>query len=188
LSGCAGVDGAWSTTGELELKTSDKAIPAVYRDADRWLLTIPTEGMPSGKSILLLRASDRAGNVGKTYPVTVDLRTQDEIIALEASIKTQIRGQAKYGSKPLQGMTLKLIAVPEETKASQEAKPPVAAAIATALSQADGRFVLDGVPSGRYTLEISGIVRGMREKRTQDVVVDARGLPLEILLQMDKKP
>ena len=188
LSGSASVEGAWSTTGELELKSTDKTTPAVYRDANRWLLTITTEGMPSGKSPLLLRATDRSGNTCQTTFVMVEMRTKEEIDTFEAAIKTQVRGQAKYGSTPLQGMKLKLAPVVDDSKTPQDAKPLSDDPIASGVTQANGRFVLENVPSGKYALEISGIVRGMREKRTQEIVVDARGIPLDILLQMDKKP
>jgi hypothetical protein len=74
LSGGAMVEGGWSTTGELEFYDQMKVLPAVRRDRETWLLTLPTESMPSGKSNLLVRCRDRAGNVSSARSLTMPRR------------------------------------------------------------------------------------------------------------------
>ncbi len=197
LSGTATVEGTWSTTGSLEFEQSSKPLPAVYREADRWLLAVPTEALPSGKSLLLVRATDRAGSTSKAYPAVVELLTQKELDAREASITVALRGDVLYGKTPIEKAALRLVAKPSALESPSESNQGNAKAepikleapkvIASTSTDDQGRFVLNAVPSGDYELELSGIVRGMRVTKSRAIKVDAHSIPTEIHFRLDQK-
>ncbi len=192
LSGVNSVEGAWSTTGEIAFTDQMKIVPAIYRDADRWLLTLPTDSMPSGNSLLVVRARDLAGSMSKTYSVTVDLLTQEELAARNARFTTTISGDVHYSRKPNKGMSIRLLenATDPKTPAGTEkvlAEAATAKLVASSTTDELGRFVLNAVPSGTYDLELTGIVRGMRVKRNQQIIIVPQSAPSEVHFRLDQK-
>lgn len=184
LSGVASAEAGWSTNGELEFVEQTKSISAIYRDRDRWLLTVPTDTMPSGWSTLLIRCQDRAGKLSKTYSVRVEMLRPEEIESRTAKLKTIIRGDTMFGLAPQGGITVRLLKEPVEKsvdKLTEQTKDLVAR------TDSDGRFVMEQVSAGKYSVEFSGIVQGMRIKRTQEVVVNPLNGPLEIHMRLDQK-
>jgi hypothetical protein len=192
LSEVVMVEGAWSLSGELDFYEKLTAQPAVYRDRERWILTLPTDMLPSGKSTLLVRARDRAGNIGSTYNSVIELLSEAEIALRSASLRTDVQGIILRKGLPLQGMRVRLQSIPKTEENAANAKPVEQGdrgeVNATAVTSADGRFALSAVPSGTYQVEATGIVRGMRETHTQQVTVDAARGPLQMTIRMETKP
>lgn len=116
----------------------------------------------------------------------VELLTQEELDDREASITTQVRGLIQNARQPLNAIKVQLFKADADAKPATDAATKPSQPIAVAITQADGRFILENIASGEYRLEVSGIVRGMREKRTQAIVVDARKGPVDVSLRLDK--
>lgn len=199
LSGSAVLEAGWSIAGDLEFKKGAPIIQGIYRQNDRWIVTVPTEGMPSGFSTLLLRARDRAGNQSSTYAVPIEMLTEQEIRMRKTSITTFVTGTVMYRNKPLAGMKIQ-IALPRKedpkpieansssTTTSKDTMVDQANVLASTTTGSDGVFLLNGIPSGIYQVDVSGIVKGMREKQTVTIQVDAPSVPGKIHFSMDKKP
>jgi hypothetical protein len=197
LSGISAVEGCWSTNGELEWSEATKGIPALFRDGERWLFTMPTPTLPSGRSVLLIRAIDRAGNPSKTYPLTLEFFDAESLAARHASITTTVHGVALYGKQTVPGMTVQLSKADDgelgktPSEASPQANPAkkkLVKTISTTQTGNDGRFSMIGIPSGTYELEVSGIVKGLRTKTSVQVDVAAPVPPSPIQIRLDQRP
>ncbi len=188
LSGVGMVEGGWSLTGDLHITESMTIVPAVFRDRNRWLLTLPTLPIPSGKSVVMIRAKDRAGNVGSPHSLVAEILTQSEIDQKNAALTTQVRGRVQFYDQPLSNLSVRLLVKPKEDEKTKptgkESDEPAYSNVTTA----DGKFFLDAVRSGEYILECRGVVRGMRETRQQPLSIDAKSGPVEVPVQWNKKP
>ena len=189
MSGDASVEGLWSTTGELEFAADAKPIPALARGEGRWLLALPTTELLPGPGLILLRAKDRAANWGPTYPLSVRLLSADELSEQQRSQSSVVSGDASYGPQPLPNMKIRLYRHAEsESKKSADDKAPEPLLVAETTSDSIGQFLFGQVGSGHYTIEIAGIVRGMRETRRQELQVVAPQAVPRVHFRLDKRP
>ncbi|MEQ1829389.1 MAG: carboxypeptidase-like regulatory domain-containing protein, partial [Pirellula sp.] len=183
LSGISVVEAGWSSTGELEFYEGMTIVPAVYRERDRWILNLPTDTLPSGRSLLLVRGRDRAGNIGETCSTAIEILSTTEIADRKSAMKSTIQGKVLFVSQPQNGIAVRLLANRDGNPAGTD--PPL---IASTVTNTEGGFMLREIPSGKYDLEATGIVRGMREKRTQQVIVEATNGPTQVQIRLDKRP
>lgn len=195
LSGIASVECGWSLRGELEFQESMVVLSGVARDPQHWVLTVPTEHLPSGSTPLLIRATDRAGNGSPTYVQNIELFTAQAWAAREASRTTMVHGTVTFVQQPLEGIQIAIYQALQEAKdpasnsssaIASDSKDAPLPPIASTKSNAVGEFVLPEIPSGTYVLRASGIVRGMRVQRDIPLQVNVNIPPTKHFIRMDK--
>ncbi len=203
MSGVAKVEAHWSLNGELEIQKDAKSVQAVAQGDNSWSIVMPTAELVPGTFPVLLRASDRVGNMGSVQSLPLKLWSEEQLIAWRASLTSVVQGDVYYGKVPQPGIKISLYrlpdketdspsnATPEQVRTSAQPQttskidPP---AFAETLSAADGSFIFGQVPSGNYTLKLSGIARGNRENREMKLTITApQGVP-RIHFRLDKQP
>ncbi len=203
MSGVAKVEAQWSLNGELEIQKDAKSVQAVAQGDNSWSIVMPTAELVPGTFPVLLRASDRVGNMGSVQSLPLKLWSEEQLIAWRASLTSVVLGDVYYGKVPQPGMKISLYRLPDkETDSPSNATPEQVRtsaqpqttsnidlpAFAETLSAADGSFIFGQVPSGNYTLKLSGIARGNRENREMKLTITApQGVP-RIHFRLDKQP
>ncbi|HEY5313145.1 MAG TPA: hypothetical protein VIK18_11525 [Pirellulales bacterium] len=147
LSGVASVEVAFDLKNEGHFTADPKPLPAAIDASGRWAVQLPTDALGLGGYQLLLRATDRVGNVSEYKSVTV------RIVTAESAEKplNQVSGSVTYGKEPMPQIQITL--APEKG----EKLPPVT-------SDARGNFVIRSVLPGKYTLTAKGVVRNKVRK------------------------
>jgi hypothetical protein len=163
------VDAEMSGTAKVEVgfdadltgKFSEKVppLPAVSTSPPLWTVKLPTAPLPPGPMTILLRPTDKVGNVGEITKVRVQLVSPGDLAALKAA-GSRIIGTVRYGGDPL----------PQARVTLQSAEAKEVGAVQT---DADGRFALEGVPPGTYKLAARGLSRNKPRTGEQQVVVPA---------------
>lgn len=147
LSGVAGVEAAFDLKNEGKFAADPKPLPATIDATGRWAVQLPTDTLGLGGYQLLLRATDRVGNISDYKSVTVRIVSAEEI---EKPLN-QVVGSVTYGKEPMPEIQVTL------TPEKGEKLPPVT-------SDARGNFVIRSVPPGKYTLAAKGVVRNKVRK------------------------
>ena len=158
LSGIAGVQAAWDVERRGEFTPESETVPGAEQADGRWLIRLPSDGVPPGVYNVLVRATDRAGNPSGYERVRVEL--VDSASAAAQASGTRLIGQVVFGrlaKKPAAGISVQL---------TSEAQPR-----REQITDPEGRFAFDDVPPGQYELVATGQIAGNRR--------DAR-VPLEI--------
>ncbi len=168
-----GLSGVAKMEVALDLERSGKFGPAAMplagalRDDGRWTAKLPTAGLASGSYNILVRAVDRAGNVGEPIRASANLLTQAEADAKKTRDNSaDLTGAVVYGDQPQAGVTVSLVldtgAPPPAGKGQAEPPPP----LATATTDAGGRFKFAKVAPGKYVLTAAALVRN-KNRRAQ---------------------
>ncbi len=158
LSGIAGVQAAWDVERRGEFTPESETVPGAEQTDGRWLIRLPSDGVPPGVSNVLVRATDRAGNPSGYERVRVEVVDPASAAALASG--TRLTGQVVFGrlaKNPAAGISVQL---------TSEAQPR-----REQITDPEGRFAFDDVPPGQYELVATGQIAGNRR--------DAR-MPLEI--------
>jgi len=141
-------------------------VAGALRDDGRWAAKLPTAGLASGAYNILVRAIDRAGNAGQPIRATANLLTQAEVDAKKARDNSaDITGTVVYGTQPQAGVTVSLVAdtgapPPPAGKGKAEPPPP----LASATTDASGRFKFAKVAPGKYMLTATALVRNKNRR------------------------
>jgi hypothetical protein len=174
LAACANVSGGWSIGGATEITEEVALLPAVKLDNGQWSLKLPTEALRSGSTLLLVQATDAAGNTSPAHPTLIELLTAEDIEQRKRNITTLVRGQVAYGSRPQPNIDVQLVAL-DESIPLQQLKTDEA-----------GEFLFPRVPSGKYRLKLQGIVRGMRIERSRVIEVNAPQLTATQVFRLEQ--
>ncbi|HTN74911.1 MAG TPA: carboxypeptidase-like regulatory domain-containing protein [Pirellulaceae bacterium] len=131
-------------------------LPAVLNKAGRYEVKLPTVDLAPGSYTLLVRASDRVGNVSDFMPL------KGLIIASTGAeggdTTNTITGLVQFGKKNLEGFEVTLTS-----------EPPVV--LAPALTNARGQFTIKGVPAGKYKVIAQGVVRNKVSRGEVEITV-----------------
>lgn len=188
LSGAAQLAGGWSPSGEINFAAVAKPVLAQRTNAGLWTLTVPTDGMASGQYLLLLQATDNAGNVSPPFPVSMTVWTEADLAKQTQHATTQVQGAVRYVSLPAAGLEIHLEQLPSLSPATETGKNPASKqesgqtateqnseqSISTkymVVSDKEGRFHFPAVRAGEYRLTISGLYRGMTVAKEQKISV-----------------
>ena len=150
----------------------DKKIePVVVRQPSAdgaWHAALPSKDLEPGQYRVLVRATDRVGNAGKqSRLVTIGPPASRETPA-EAKTST-IKGRVTLqDGRPLSGIRVSL----RETALS-------------AVTDAEGKFTLENVPHGKYTIDAKGTGLGRELSGSKEIVLPAPVEPAEVEFRLE---
>ncbi|MFO0905396.1 MAG: carboxypeptidase-like regulatory domain-containing protein [Pirellulales bacterium] len=147
-------------------------IPAKVDASGRWIADVPVDVPNLGPTRLLVRATDRVGNVSEFKKVPVVVVSPMEAEEAKKNLTNRVTGVVKF-SKQL---------VPNAQVELRDDKKKV---VADATTDEQGKFVFPKVPQGKYKLWAKGVSRNRAREVEMDVVVPpppAQSVQLEVLL------
>jgi len=168
LSGVLSVRCGFAKPGTEQFADQPPPVDAGLTGGGTWAASVPTEGLVRGSYRLLLQATDRVGNASRPEAVLIELRSESEMEAEQNQPKS-VAGVVVHGSTPVAGATVELF--------PPEADPPPAA-LASRITDSQGRFSFNLVKPGEYRLSARGLVRNVRRRQEQNVTVPAGNRPL----------
>ncbi|HLJ09754.1 MAG TPA: hypothetical protein VKU82_01125, partial [Planctomycetaceae bacterium] len=186
LSGIAKVEADFDLEGTGRFTADPPPHVAAAAPDGRWVARLATEKLKPGQYVVLIRATDKVGNVGD-YARTVVILHSAEALALErAAIRIPLRGQVEHKKVPVPAVTVSLESLEADAKSIAEkaaagGKPAAAATapggaatekILPVKTNADGTFVFPKVPLGKFKLRAQGVFRNKIRKVEQEITVD----------------
>ena len=192
LSGVAKMEAAFDLERSGKFGGLAVPIPGALRDDGRWSAKLPTAGMASGSYNVLVRATDRAENVGEPIRASVRVLTQAEADARsKRDNSADIIGVVAYGDQPQANTAVELrlqagAAAPEKGKKGKPKKAAdLPAPLATATTDAQGRFKFPKVAPGKYTVSATALVKNQNRFAEQPVafVTPAEVQPVTLKLK-----
>lgn len=158
MSGTAKVEIGFDTDGSGKFSEKEPPLPAVSVAPTRWSIKMPTDKLVPGRATLLIRPTDRAGNVGEISKMQLTVVSAADAAALAKAAGSRVTGIVRYGPDPLEKATVALTTADD--------KP-----IADAVTDAAGFFSLEAVPAGSYKLAARGLARNKPRKFEQTLTV-----------------
>ncbi|MEM8733858.1 MAG: Ig-like domain-containing protein, partial [Planctomycetota bacterium] len=169
------VQAVWSPSGSTQIPSNAKWVNANRKSESQWQLTLPTAGLLDGQNMLLVVVQDQAGNRSDATPFFIRLHAEEALELAEANRTTLVGGRVLNRGMPFGKAKLEL-----------HRQDDAESSVLKSESRPDGSFTFENVRSGKYVLEMRGIVRGMRIERKQNIEVNAP-LPLDsILFRLDQ--
>jgi len=174
LSGVGMVEAGFDVERKGTFAKAPPPVPATYHeDVGMWQVPLPTAVLKSGTWTLLVRATDKVGNVGEFKELKVRVVTPEEAAKIQAAMTNRVTGIILYGGQGAAEVEVTLtsdkgVALPSVTTGEQ------------------GNFVLNKVPVGKYSLKARGIIKNTIRQATQEITVvppPANVDPLRILLK-----
>jgi hypothetical protein len=184
LSGVAGVSAGIDPSGLGVISSGTKMLPAASIGEGQWSVTVPTEKMLPGPSVIVLQAVDFVGNVGPVKVVSIRCLTAEQAAAKLAARRVPVVGTLQYSGEAVRDADVQLVPVPPKDAPSvpaEAAKPPL-----TAKTNRWGQFAFDAVPPGQYDLIAKGTVRGFRYESRKPLTVAPAKEPGPIKLVFGK--
>lgn len=174
LSGVVRVEAAFDLEGRGEFTPETKPIPGALQSDGRWRIDLPTAPVNPGVYNVLIRATDRVGNLSDYQRTRVEVLAKD---AAQPAMENRISGRVVFGrlaKAPAAGIAVRLV---ESGQPIRERR-----------SDKDGQFVFDKVPPGDYRLEAAGLIAGNRRTGTMPLEVPPAPEaipPIELILQTE---
>src|SRR5690606_7448466 len=81
LSGVASVQVGVAQPGTSQFAAAPPAVEAVLTPGGTWSASFPTDGLVPGAHRLLLKATDRVGNASLPTPVSIEVLSEEEVLA-----------------------------------------------------------------------------------------------------------
>jgi Arc/MetJ-type ribon-helix-helix transcriptional regulator len=176
LSGVAKLEAMFDLDRSGQFGPMAKPVAGALGEDGRWTAKVPTAGMPSGAMSVLVRAVDRAGNASEPVRASVRLLSADEAAAdAKAKNSAEITGVVMYGDQPQAGMKVSLAVdtgAPPPPKGEKKKKGDPKAALASATTDAQGRFKFPKVAPGKYVVTAEGLVRNNNRTAEQAVAFE----------------
>jgi len=181
LSGVAKVDVSFDLEGTGRFAKDPPPLPAALSPSGAWVARLPTAKMVPGRYLILLRGTDKVGNVGDYGRTAVSLYSKEDVERQRAAIRVPLRGVVEYNKMPVPGVKVSLVpaepdpkaAAADKNAAANDSKSAAAAEpIPPVKTDNDGVFVLPKVPLGKFKLQAEGIVRNKIRKAELDITVD----------------
>ena len=160
MSGTAKVEVGFDVDATGKFSEKEPPLPAVSVAPTKWSIKLPTDKLLPGKATILIRATDRVGNVGEITKMPITVISAADAAALAKAAGSRVFGTVRYGPDPLEKATVALVG-PDD-------KP-----IASAETDAAGFFSLEAVPAGTYKLAARGLARNKPRKLEQTLTVPA---------------
>jgi hypothetical protein len=160
LSGVVKVEAGFDTSGHGKFDETIEPFE-LSRDANgRWFSKLPTKALDPGVLTLLVRATDRAGNVSDYTKVKCRIITKAEADAAAAAPLAKLFGTVFYGNDPAAGV---------EMTVTSEKGPKIPAAT----TDASGNFSFTNIPPGKYKLAAKAVIHNKTRKTEQEVTVES---------------
>jgi len=183
----AGLSGVAKMEAAFDLERSGKfgglavPLPGALRDDGRWTAKLPTAGMASGSYNILVRAIDRAENVGEAIRTSVRVLTQAEAdTKKKLDLSADITGVVAYGDTPQANTAVALrldTGAPPPAKGKGKSKTEQPPPLATATTDAQGRFKFSKIAPGKYLLSAEALVKNKNRRAEQPLAFQ---LPAEV--------
>jgi hypothetical protein len=188
LSGVAKLEVAFDIDRSGKFGPATKPVAGALADDGRWTAKLPTAGLASGASNVLIQATDRAGNVSAPARASIRLLTAEEAAAdAQKNNAADITGVVNYGGQPQAGIAVRLLAEgapPPPAKAKGKAKAAGPPPMVQATTDAQGRFTLAKIPPGKYVVSAEGVVRNKTRLAEEPVAftkpAEVQSLALEL--------
>lgn len=168
LSGVAKMEAAFDLERSGKFGGLAVPMPGALRDDGRWTAKLPTAGMASGSYNIIVRAIDRAENVGEPIRASVRILTQAEADAKkQIDNSADITGVVAYGDQPQANTAVFLRldgAAPPPPAAKGKKKADEPPPLATATTDAEGRFKFPKVAPGKYTVSAEALVKNANRR------------------------
>jgi|GEM_PF-1432749 len=159
LSGVASVQVGVAQPGTSQFAAEPPPVEAVLTPGGTWAASFPTEGLVPGTHRLLLTATDRVGNTGPPTPLSIDVLSEEEVLA-EKNRPKAINGRALHGSTAAAGATVELFTADDEARL-----------VATRTADAQGNFQFARVAPGAYRLVARALVRNTRRNGQLEITI-----------------
>jgi hypothetical protein len=168
LSGVAKMEAAFDLERSGKFGSSPPPVAGALRDDGRWTARLPTAGLASGSYNVLVRAIDRAGNVGEPIRASIRVQSQAEADAKKVHDNSaDIAGVVAYGQAPQANTKVALLADTGARPAAAKAKTDPPPALATATTDGQGRFTFPRVAPGKYVLVAEALVKNKNRRAEQ---------------------
>ncbi|MCE9605181.1 MAG: carboxypeptidase regulatory-like domain-containing protein [Planctomycetia bacterium] len=160
MSGTGKIEIGFDVDGSGKFSEKEPPLPALSVAPTRWSLKLPTDKLVPGKATVLVRATDRVGNVGEYSKLALTVVSAADAAALARAAGSRLTGTVRYGTDPLEKAVVSLLGAEDKQ-------------IATAESDAAGFFALEAVPAGTYKLTARGLAKNKPRKYEQPLTVPA---------------
>jgi hypothetical protein len=159
---------------------------AALSPTGNWNARLPTDKLPPGSYLILLRGIDKVGNVGEYGRTVVTLHSKEELELARAAIRVALRGVVEYNKMPIPAAKVWVVPVEADPKAGaaqanspdknaadkKPATPEPPEPIPPVKTDQDGMFVLPKVPLGKFKLQTEVIFRNKIRKAELEITVD----------------
>ena len=174
LSSVAKVEVGFDTAGHGKFDDTVEPFELSRDDTGRWFSKLPTKTLEPGMLSLLVRMTDRAGNVSDYAKVKCRIITKAEADAAKAAPLAKLSGTVVFGNDPVAGVEMTL------TSDKGPKIPP-------AKTDSSGFFSFTNLPPGKYKLAAKAVLHNKTRKTEQDVTVEsteeANPKPVRIVLK-----
>jgi hypothetical protein len=159
LSGVAKVEAGFDPLGTGQLGPLSPPKILQRDDSGHWVGKLPTKELSPGALMLLVRATDKLGNVGEYTKVKVHVLTPEEVKAAESGGPVHLLGMVFVGPDQAPGAKLTLTT-------------DKGAVFATATANGSGEFSVAEVPPGKYKLSVKALFHNKNRKKEEDVTIE----------------
>ena len=171
LSGVAKVEAAIDVERTGQFAAIAKPIVLDLTMEGNWEVLVPTGELKSGLHTLLVRATDRVGNMSDVTKIRLTAVTPEEAEQLSA-VPVPLTGVVTFGGQP----------VPEARVSAVSADRPKVEPVVT---DNTGNFRLNGLTPGTWMLQAKGVTRNKTRTAEVEVTIKAseRPQPIEFTLK-----
>ncbi len=172
LSGVDKVEVAFDPLGAGKFSDTVEAVELQRDSEGRWFTKLPTKTLNAGDMSLLVRATDKAGNVSDFSKIKVHVVSKAEVDAAAAQAG-RLQGTVTFGQQPAPGVVLTLTA----DKAPK---------IAPATTDDRGGFTFANLAPGKYKLAAKAVIHNKTRKFEQEVTVESGAVnskPVQVVLK-----
>ena len=186
LTGVAKVDVSFDLEGTGRFAKEPPPTPASLSQNGTWVAKLKTEKMTPGSYLILVRATDKAGNPSEYGRLVAVLSSLEELERQRAAVRITLRGAVEFEKGPVPGAKVSLEFVePAPKAAGAQAANSAKAEGANSQTEANtaptfqpvqtddqGLFTFSKVPPGKFKLKAEAIIRNKTRKAELDIVID----------------
>jgi hypothetical protein len=188
LSGVRQVEVALDKDGSGDFGEVNQPVAAKSTTGIRWSASLSTKDVPQGPAVVLIRATDRVGNVSKVRTELIQLVAASELPSTSSPTMGTVTGVVTFLGVPIPDARVQLTPTQASTTAanpaaatnSADAAQPPQPQQMEAKTDETGTFRLENVAPGQYTVTAKGLARNRVRKVTQEVTVEPGPLRLSL--------
>ena len=186
LSGVAKVDVSFDLEGIGRFAKEPPPTPAILSQNGTWVAKLTTEKMSPGSYLILVRATDKAGNQSEYGRFVAVLSSLEDLERQRAAVRVTFRGAVEFEKGPVPGAKVSLEFVEPSPKAAgaqaansekkvgdkSQTAANTSASFQPILTDDQGLFAFSKVPPGKFRLKAEAIIRNKTRKAELDIVID----------------